>query len=61
MVLDLDHLQAPPSPHNKTVRLAEGGVCMSTSSRSTSFCADSYFQLRLGGVIACSELIVSTL
>ena len=58
MVLDLDHLQAPPSPHNKTVRLAEGGVCMSVSS--TSFCADSYFQLRLGGVIACSVLIVSS-
>ena len=59
MILDLDHLQAPSSPHKKTVRLAEGGVCMSASS--TSFCADSYFQLRLGGVIACSELIVSTL
>ena len=24
-------------------------------------CVDSYFQLRLGGVVACSELIVSTL
>ena len=52
-VLDLLHL--PLSQHYKTVRMTIYiGVFF-----DGAFLTDMYFQLRLGGVVTCSELIVS--
>ena len=43
-----------------TVRLTDVMVCVRHAMNSSFLCVDLYIQLRLSGVVPCSELIVSS-